>query len=224
MDTIAFEAPKFYNHAPTEKQAEFLGPEPREAVFAGMPGAGKSDAILQGALQYVHVPNFTAIIFRQTWHDLKLPDALMDRYLRSSAIYPEVEYRHREATFVFPSGARLIFAAAGDDLTSTLQRYKSMNFQYIGLDEADGFVTEEGYLKAMTRLRSGGVDAPLRVRMACTRATEWMKRRFVREADDSRLLVMARTQDNPTIDSDELWAALEQLDEFTLKRLRSEDW
>ena len=53
-------------HQPTPKQREFLSLTDREAFYGGAAGGGKSDALLMGALQYVHVPNYAAILFRRT--------------------------------------------------------------------------------------------------------------------------------------------------------------
>ena len=41
----------------------------------GAAGGGKSSALLMGALQFVEVPGYAAIIFRRTLADLKLPGA-----------------------------------------------------------------------------------------------------------------------------------------------------
>ena len=70
---------KYIPHKPTVKQAAFLLLPHIEAFYGGEPGGGKSDALLMGALQYVDVPGYAAILFRRTFQDLALPGALMDR-------------------------------------------------------------------------------------------------------------------------------------------------
>ena len=66
-------------HAPTEKQQIFLDCGATEAFYGGAAGGGKSDALLMAALQFVDRANYAAILFRRTYADLALPDALMDR-------------------------------------------------------------------------------------------------------------------------------------------------
>src|SRR5690606_33422484 len=70
---------KYIPHVPTPKQAHFLLEPAKEAMYGGAAGGGKSDALLMAALQYVHVPGYSAILFRRTYTDLALPGALMDR-------------------------------------------------------------------------------------------------------------------------------------------------
>src|SRR6185295_14152306 len=61
------------------KQAAFLSLDCLEAGYGGAAGGGKSDAILAGALQYVDVPGYAALILRRTYAQLTLPDSIMDR-------------------------------------------------------------------------------------------------------------------------------------------------
>ena len=69
-------------HEATPKQRLFLLLPNKEAFYGGAAGGGKSDALLLGALQYVDVPSFSAIIFRKTVEDAFRRDAIGDR-LRS---------------------------------------------------------------------------------------------------------------------------------------------
>ena len=50
-------------------------------MYGGAAGGGKSDALLMGALQFMDMPGYSAILFRRTYNDLALPGALMDRAL-----------------------------------------------------------------------------------------------------------------------------------------------
>jgi hypothetical protein len=70
---------KYIPHFPTEKQLAFLALDCKEAMYGGAGGGGKSDALLMGALMYVDVPGYAALILRKTYKDLSLPDAIMSR-------------------------------------------------------------------------------------------------------------------------------------------------
>ena len=50
-----------------------------EALYGGAAGGGKSDALLDAALMFVDVPGYASILFRRTYKDLALPEAIMDR-------------------------------------------------------------------------------------------------------------------------------------------------
>ena len=52
-------------HTPTERQREFLAATELELFFGGAAGGGKSVALLMGALQYVDVPGYAALILRK---------------------------------------------------------------------------------------------------------------------------------------------------------------
>ena len=68
-------------HEPYEKQSAFLDCPSLEALYGGQAGGGKSDALLMGALQYVDVPGYNAVIFRRTVPDLLKPEAILTRAL-----------------------------------------------------------------------------------------------------------------------------------------------
>src|SRR5215471_2578687 len=66
-------------HRPSPRQSLFLQCEALEAFYGGAAGGGKSDALLMGALRWVDFPGYSAIIFRRTLADFKLPDSLVPR-------------------------------------------------------------------------------------------------------------------------------------------------
>lgn len=60
-------------HKPFPKQQAFLDLNCREALFGGGAGPGKSEALLMAALQYVHVPGYSALLLRRDLPRLSLP-------------------------------------------------------------------------------------------------------------------------------------------------------
>ena len=69
---------KYIPYDPTPKQRAFLLMNNKEILYGGAAGGGKSVAQLMAALQYVDIPNYSAILFRRTYADLSLPGALID--------------------------------------------------------------------------------------------------------------------------------------------------
>lgn len=74
---------KWIPHQPTFKQAFFLALQDVEAFYGGAAGGGKSEALLMCAAQWLHEPNYTALLLRKTYPDLALPGAPIDRSLPS---------------------------------------------------------------------------------------------------------------------------------------------
>lgn len=225
---------QFLPHDAHAKQREFLAYDGLEALYGGAAGGGKSDALLMSALQYVHVPAYKSLLLRRTYPDLGLPGAIMDRahtWLRGTA----ATWNDRDKRYTFPSGAVLQFGYC--DTVGDLDRYKSAEFQFIGIDE----VTEwpEAWVTFLfSRLRRVvGHDVPIRMRAATNPdgpGQEWVRERFgipldevVTEpihATDNRMFLPARAEDNPTLDLEAYELSLAQLGPAKYQQLRWGRW
>lgn len=211
-------------HKPHPKQAEFLALTSREALYGGAAAGGKSDALLMAALQYVHVPGYSAILFRRTYQDLNLPGAIMARshewLARTGAKWNGTDKR-----WTFPSGAQLSFGYLDNDRDRF--RYASAEFQFIGFDELTTF-PEGWYRFLFSRLRKlAGVDIPLRMRAATNPGGighEWVRRRFIAEPSHDRPFIPAKLVDNPSIDAAEYRESLANLDATTRMQLEDGVW
>ena len=216
---------RYCPHRPTGKQSEFLGVDAKEALYGGAAGGGKSDALLMAALQYVHVPGYSAILFRRTYQDLSLPDALIPR---SHEWFSGTDARwDREThTWIFPSGAKIAFGycdSLGDEY-----RYQGAAFQFIGWDELTQF-EEAVYIYLFSRLRTvQGVNVPLRVRGATNPGGighRWVKRRFIdpETKEAAAIYVPAKVSDNPHL-RDDYAESLAYLDATLRERYLNGDW
>lgn len=212
-------------HTPTTKQEQFLNLNVHEALYGGAAGGGKSDAILMGALKYVEIPEYRAIILRNTFTDLDLPDGLIERsgdWLGGT----EAKWNGRTHTWHFPSGATLTFGFL--DSKEAHRRYKGMAVHYVGYDELTE-IRERHYLFLLSRMRrQKGSRIPMRVRCASNpggRGHQWVKDRFVSaNRTDDCVYVPARVADNPYIDQDDYLRTLDKLDSIDRAQLRDGDW
>ena len=207
-------------------QKVFLRTNAIEALFGGAAGGGKSSALLMAALQYVDVPGYSAIMFRRTFADLALPGALMDRAKSWLNVYDEIHWNANEYRFTFPSGARLTFGYLNN--REDYLRYKSAEFQFIGMDEVTE-IREEDYRYLFSRLRrpaSGPLSqVPLRMRAASNPAPNWVRQRFIVEGQEKgRIFVPSRLTDNPGIDVESYRQSLSALDPVERRRLEEGDW
>jgi predicted phage terminase large subunit-like protein len=203
----------------------FLLLDNREAMYGGAAGGGKSDALLMGALEYADTPGYNAILFRRTYVQLSLPEALMDRamqWLGGTAAH----WNAQKHMWTFPSGARLSFGNLERDVDKYI--YQSAEFQYIGFDELTQF-NESQYRYLFSRLRRlENVDIPLRMRSATNPGGvghDWVKRRFLIEGPSKgRIFIPARIEDNPSLDRAEYIETLQELDPITRRQLLRGDW
>ena len=227
---------RYCPHAPTEQQAvalvahRFLPDDgPSEVFFGGAAGGGKSDWILMGALEYVDVPDYAAIVFRRSFTDLALPGAVMARSKQWLA-GTDATWNEQQKQWRFPSGATLQFAYldhAGDEL-----RYQSAEFQYVAFDELTQF-PEPQYEYLFSRLRRPEQGAlsrvPLRMRAASNPGGVghgWVKRRFPIDGvpRGSRIFIPARIDDNPHLDEVAYRASLSHLGATLQRQLEDGDW
>lgn len=210
-------------HRPHPRQAEFLALTCQEALYGGAAGGGKSDALLMAALQYVHVPGYSALLLRRTYQDLALPGAIMDRASEWLSGTP-AKWNGTDKRWTFPSGAVLSFGYL--DTERDKYRYASAEFQFIGWDELTQF-PESWYRFLFSRLRKlADVDIPTRVRAATNPGGlghEWVKRTFI-DATDGPPFIPARLEDNPSVDQEDYLANLSRLDEATRRQLREGVW
>ena len=211
---------------PSLTQKVFLRTYSLEALFGGAAGGGKSSALLMAALQYIDVPNYSAILFRRTYADLALPGAIMDRFQRWIAEEEDIKWNANNYTAVFPSGARISFGYLNN--SQDYLRYKGAEFQFIGMDEVTE-IREADYRYLFSRLRrpaSGPLaKVPLRMRCASNPAPNWVRQRFIIEGkEQGRIFVPSFLTDNPGIDAESYRQSLQALDPIERKRLEEGDW
>ena len=226
LEYLEPKAPPFCPEEASLNQRVFLRCYALEALFGGAAGGGKSSALLMAALQYVDVPNYSAILFRRTFADLSLPGALMDRFKSWISNYDDIHWNNNSFIATFPSGARISFGYlnnAGDYL-----RYKGSEFQFIGMDEVTE-IRESDYRYLFSRLRrpAGGPlsQVPLRMRCASNPAPNWVRQRFIVEGvQENRIFVPSKLTDNPGIDAASYRQALSALDPVERRRLEEGDW
>lgn len=229
-------------HEPWPKQQAFLQLGCLEALYGGAAGGGKSEALLMGALEHVHVPGYAALILRRDTQRLQLAGGLIPRsheWLSNKG----ASWSGAQKRWTFPTAAEpatLTFGYLRD--RHDKYRYGSSEFQFIAFDELTEF-PEEDYLFLFSRLRrKRGLDAPLRIRSASNPGNIghlWVRSRFIHpeyfasgsqseRADviwhQERAYVPARIGDNPALNEQEYRQSLVHLPPLARERLMHGDW
>lgn len=194
----------------------------REALYGGAAGGGKSDALLMGALQWVDVPGYAALLLRRSFRDLNQAEALIPRS-KEWLINTDARWNENDKRWTFPSGATLTFGYLEHE--DDKYQYQGAAFHFVGFDELTQFSASQYlYLFSRTR-RLKGSAVPIRVRGATNpggRGHDWVKDRFL--VRRKGVFVPARLEDNPHLDQAEYEAQLAELDPVTRARLRKGDW
>lgn len=215
---------------PHPKQRQFLLlADVRELFFGGAGGGGKSQALWYGALQYVDVPGYAALILRRTYADLSKPGALMDRsktYLAGTA----ADWNQTEKRWTFPSGATITFGHM--QYEDDKNQYAGGEYQFVGYDELTHFL-EAQFTFLFTRQRKPKAGplagVPLRMRSASNPGAgghEWVKKRYIDPETRKKdaVFIPSAIADNPSLDIEEYRASLKHVDPLTRKQIEDGDW
>lgn len=133
------------------QQTTFLASTAFEALYGGAAGGGKSDALLMGALRYIHEPGYRALLLRRTFPEL-LRSLIPKSFLRYTPLGGKPNMS-AQPQWRFPSGAVIEFGHLQHD--HDVHKYQSAEYQYIGFDELTSF-TEAQYIYMRSRLRTTG--------------------------------------------------------------------
>lgn len=238
-------------HQPHPKQAAALCSTAREMLYGGAAGGGKSDMLVMGALQYVCVPGYSALLMRQTYPQLVGEDGLLPRceeWLAPTAAKWEAQETH----WVFPSGATLKLGHAEREVDRF--KFGGHAYQYVGFDELTNWPTPKVYLylsfararrlseeaaRELPRCPTCGLsaaDVPLRARSTTNPGglgTDWVFRRFVqpwrmwRDGEGprpERVYITAMLRDNPSLDAVTYLEGLGELDAVEQAQLAEGNW
>lgn len=218
---------EYIPHLPYKQQRKFLAYNGLEGLYGGAASGGKSDCLLMGALQYVKVPGYAALLLRRTYADLSLPGALMDRAFEWLGD-TDAHWDEKNKVWTFPAGATITFGYL--EVERDKYRYQSSEFQYVGFDELTQFL-ESQYTYLFSRLRRlKSMPAPIRMRSASNPGGighEWCQQHFPIDGNQTAgdiIFVPAKLDDNPHIDKEAYEQALSRLDYVTREQLRNGNW
>ncbi len=213
---------------PSQKQLNFLAYSGVEAMYGGAAFSGKSVALLVGALMYVDVPGYAALLLRRSFSDLQLPNSLMD--LADQWLRPRLgmhAWDRDTKTWTFPSGATISFGFLKHEVQK--HRYQGTSFQYIGFDELTQFEESQyTYLFGWLRNTAETKGLPVKMRSATNPGGvghTWVKNRFIMdESESQRVFVPATLEDNPSANAAEYERSLAEMSAHERAQLRWGDW
>jgi len=221
-------------------QTDFLAAPERDVLYGGQAGGGKSYSLIIDPLRYAHRPKHRALIMRKTLNELgELIDNTRELYPRA---FPGAKYQEAKKTWIFPSGAKIIFGYLEKD--SDVYQYQGRAFSWIGFDEITHLPTEFAWNYLASRLRT--TDPEIEVYMRATTnpggvGHAWVKKRYIDPVPPNtafpyaknkqtgenllRKFIPAKLIDNPYLFKDgDYQTMLETLPEVERRRLLDGDW
>lgn len=113
---------------------EFVGTTAAIAVLAAPAGAGKTTALLKAAVTNMGAGYNAVVVAREN------TDTLVSA---SEAIYPTMGgvFKGNVSSWLFPDGSAVILAAMPRDDEKDLKRFKAMELDFVGFDDAHLFPT-----------------------------------------------------------------------------------
>jgi hypothetical protein len=211
---------------PHPKQQAFLwSSSKREVLFGGQGGGGKSAALIMAGLQYVDVPNYSALIIRQNYRHLYDSGGTQEK-LEQFLAGTEAQWVASLDRWEFPSGASLSLGFV--EYERQRFKFQSTEYQFVAFDELSQWATDRVYRYLFTRMRrpaageeicepcpSCGMtldQVPIRMRAASNPGGPghtWLKKRFIephrawKRGDAERPeapFIQSALVDNPSLD------------------------
>lgn len=188
-------------------QTQFLSSMAREVLYGGSRGGGKTDCVLAGAVRFVHVKGYRALILRRTFPELR---EVMDR---AQEHYPQLggEWIASEKRWRWRNGTTVEFGYC--ESHADAMQYQGQEFHYIAFDEIGQLAEERTWLLLMTSLRRPPEGVVLMARATANPGGPghgWLRKRFILpcppdgkpvfdQQGNSRAFFQARVYDNPTL-------------------------
>ena len=182
--------------------------------------------MLLGATQFFHSPHCNAIIFRESYSQLRDPDGLITVAEEWFEQDPRVEYNRQRSIFTSQEGGTIQFAYLSN--MADARRWRGSGRTFIGFDEASEIPSDAmDYVAAWLR-RLEHVEIPLQIRYASNPggvSHHWLKERFVDAPNTrSRVFLPATVDDNPHADPEEYRANLADRSPITARQIGYGDW
>jgi predicted phage terminase large subunit-like protein len=197
-----------------------------------------------GALQYVDIPGYAAVIFRDTYSNLSKPDSIMHRCHQWLA-NTDAHWKEQEHCYRFPFEGPTLpgYVTSAPSLTfshmSTPRAHydhDSAAYHYVAFDEVVG-IREGQAIFMFNRIRrpadGPASKIPLRYRCATNPPTReqlvtgaWVKVRYIdpKTRKPGVVFIPARLEDNPYLDAEAYEESLAELDPVTRAQRRHGDW
>jgi phage terminase large subunit len=191
-DNILYEA--------TERQMLFHASSAQYKLYGGAMGGGKTFALCaEGIALSIDYPGNRGYLCRHTLTSFKKTTFIvLDEMLQRSGLI--VKHHQSDHIYSLRNGSTIFYGGLGDD-TNAIERLKSMELGWFGIDEASE-TSEKFFLMLSSRLRLKLSGIKYFGIMATNPDPGWLKQRFIDRKDPNHIFIPALPKDNPYLPKD----------------------
>jgi hypothetical protein len=184
----------------TDRQDLFHKAPEMFKLYGGAMGGGKTVALCAEAIALSNdYPGNRGYLCRHTLTSFKKTTFIvLDEILQRSGLIA----KHHQSDHVYSlrNGSTIFYGGLGDD-TNAIERLKSMELGWFGIDEASE-TSEKFFLMLSSRLRLKLPGIKYFGIMATNPDPGWLKQRFINRKDPNHIFIPALPKDNPHLPKD----------------------
>ncbi len=184
----------------TDRQDLFHHAPEMFKLYGGAMGGGKTVALCAEAIALSNdYPGNRGYLCRHTLTSFKKTTFIvLDEILQRSGLIS----KHHQSDHVYSlrNGSTIFYGGLGDD-TNAIERLKSMELGWFGIDEASE-TSEKFFLMLSSRLRLKLPNIKYFGIMATNPDPGWLKQRFIDRKDPNHIFIPALPKDNPHLPKD----------------------
>jgi PBSX family phage terminase large subunit len=184
----------------TDRQDLFHKAPEMFKLYGGAMGGGKTVALCAEAIALSNdYPGNRGYLCRHTLTSFKKTTFIvLDEILQRSGLIA----KHHQSDHVYSlrNGSTIFYGGLGDD-TNAIERLKSMELGWFGIDEASE-TSEKFFLMLSSRLRLKLPGIKYFGIMATNPDPGWLKQRFIDRKDPNHIFIPALPKDNPHLPKD----------------------
>lgn len=171
----------------------------RHILYGGAVGGGKSVWLCNEAIQLcLDYPGNIGYLARHELASFKRTTLLTLEEFLPDAIIRKHNKQDQEITLV--NGSKIMYGGLGDD-TKAIERLKSMNLGFFGIDQAEE-TTENHFFMLSSRLRLSLHGIRYKALLTANPEPGWVRDRWIDNTNEDHVFIPALPSDNPYLPED----------------------
>jgi len=208
-------------YKPFERQVEAHTCSERFVLFGGAVGGGKSAWLCREGIELsLECSGNVGYLCRHELSSFMRTTMLtLERYLSSDIV---AQHHQTENYYRLVNGSLIFYGGLGDDLRA-IDRLKSMELGWFGIDQAEE-TSESHFFLLASRLRLKAPNVRYKGLMTANPAPGWVKHRFIEQKLEDHIFIPSLPRDNPFLPADYEEGLRKLYPDELVKQLLEGDW